>query len=113
MKPDKRNIDEILQQYLPSASREAMETDAARVLHRLRSGEAVETVEAAAIVFHGSSSPSGWRRTAMLCATAILLIAFVIGGAILWRPANIFAVVETIDGALYRIVDGNAQDLHA
>jgi uncharacterized protein (TIGR03435 family) len=104
MKPDLTNIDEIVTRHLPSAPREQVEADGARVLSRLRSmadgalGAALDDQ-----LLNGKpASRSGWRRVAMASAAALLL-AGSIGAAIVWHQEPPFAVVERVDGALYRV----------
>ena len=115
MKPDLtnadlKNIDEVVNGYLPSVPPEQMESDAARVLDRLRSmaGQAVDRVEVERFVDLDPVSVPAWRRFGTAAAVAAVVVA-ALATAIVWRSPGRLAVVESVDGSLYRVVEGNAQ----
>jgi uncharacterized protein (TIGR03435 family) len=107
----RRNIEEFLRQHIRSARKEEMESDAARVLDRLRSENEWDSDRP---VRESSVDPipapsRKWRRLASLpvAATVIILLLIAIGSR---RDA--FAVVESVDGVLFKVVDGRDQSIH-
>jgi uncharacterized protein (TIGR03435 family) len=111
MNPDMKNIDEVVNRYLPSASEEQIEAGGAHVLRQLRLGSDHALSEP---VFEPSMPVrSFWRRIAPAAVFAAVLLAIsVIGVAIIWRQEWPAAVVESVDAGLYRVVEGRAQPLH-
>ena len=106
MKLDLRNIDEVVKRYWPPAANEEMQSDIDRVRRRLESGTARATATAVA-------QPSRWRM-AMVAAASLLLLSVV--GIVGWRYSRAFAafaVVESEEGSLFRVVDGKAAPIHA
>src|SRR5262245_25907908 len=57
---------------------------------------------------------SGWPRTLMRLAAAVaaIVVAGVIASVFRW-PSDRLAVVESVDGALYRLGSGTTQTIHA
>jgi uncharacterized protein (TIGR03435 family) len=110
MKPDERNVEDVLQRSLPSAPTEEMEAALDRVFARLRSDRGgpipapVAQVDAA-LVF-------GWRWVPVMTAVAAMVAATVWLG-VSSRDRSTDAVLETADGSVYRISDGNAVPIHA
>src|SRR5262249_4463955 len=104
-----KNIDDILERYITSASREEVDVHCDRVLQRLR-------VNAQHGATHASDSKrvafSAGRWLALASAIAGVLLAVFVGKTILWRDVAP-AVVENADGGLYRIIEGAAQSLRA
>jgi uncharacterized protein (TIGR03435 family) len=92
MTQDENNIDKVLNEYLPSASKEETEVDCDRVLQHLRSRPRQQ-----------KGSWSSWQRIALIPAAAAILLALFT--SLVWQQ-KAFAVVERVDGHLYRVVDG-------
>jgi len=109
MKPDERNIDELLKHALPSAPRDQMEAALDRVHGRLKSDSQPRVVEP-----DGSSETSrirSWRPVIRVAAAAAVVVAAVWGAASL-RNHGVYAVLEAADGSLYRINDGRRIPVH-
>jgi uncharacterized protein (TIGR03435 family) len=114
MKPDFRNIDDVLERCLPSASRPQTESAGARVLDRLRSIDRLTAQDIEApLPSPDVAARLGWRRTVLVSAAAAALVAASIGTAVVWRQADPIARVEAVDGSLDRIVDGGREPLTA
>ena len=106
MKSDLRNVDEILDRYLPSASKEDLERARLQVLARLRLRAGVTAGE---IVPNPVPPYSlSWRRIVIAAFAASLLLAGYVGASMLWRRAGALAVVETADHGLQRIEAGGS-----
>jgi uncharacterized protein (TIGR03435 family) len=119
MKPDERNIDEVLKHALPSAPRGEMEGALDRVHARLQSdaGEpdkARPTIEQRVLaprVSGESSHTMAWKPLIRMVAAAVVVAAAVWAGASL-RDQGVYAVLEAADGSMYRIADGNHVPMH-
>jgi uncharacterized protein (TIGR03435 family) len=112
MKSDRESFEEMLKSDLPSAPKEEMEWDIARVLSRVRAkndGPANEPIDYRIAAFERASSSFSWRRVALIPAAAAVVLGVFL--AITWQDA--FAVVEKADGTLYRVVDGKNQAIRA
>jgi uncharacterized protein (TIGR03435 family) len=98
MNPNRRNIEAVLKNHLRSAPREAMESDAARVLNRLRGQEPSS-------VYIGELVPmrSRWQRFAIPAAAVALLV---VGLLIVLDRQSSIAVIENHDGTHRRIAAG-------
>jgi uncharacterized protein (TIGR03435 family) len=103
MKNDLKNMDEILSRHLPLPSQEATEEDCNRVLQHLRTQADYTQRESYAGI--PAVSVFRWRRFAFAAAGVVL--AVLIGSTIMRRPVA-FAVVESVDGSLYRVVEGES-----
>ena len=112
MTPDRKNIDGILDRYLPSPSKQEIEDDGARVLGQLRQMAVDDRCAIDAVV---APTQRWWKlnpaRVAAVFAAAALISVFVIQAVI--SPPNVYAVVETVDGSLYRVSDGKAGEIRA
>src|SRR5580765_2887692 len=90
MKPEEKNVEEVLKQYWSSAPQEEAEADCNRVLHHLRAAAEHAPKERRAnsvfLSFFGT-------RLAMVSAAAAVLFAVVIGTMIVQRHRAV-AVVE-------------------
>ena len=106
MKPDEKNIEEVLRRALPSAPRAQMEPALDRVLARLRTDRAWTTPQAVAPLEPARATALWWRPAMTVAAAAVLIAAFIWGG-IPWRDQGVYAVLEAADASLYRISDGN------
>jgi uncharacterized protein (TIGR03435 family) len=111
MKPDLNDIDELLEQHLPSASAQQVENAGMRVLHRLRSHDRSKATEFEGRLDAIEVPVRTWRPTVMTWAAAAAVVAMAISVAILWRPANHVAVVTAVDASLSRDVDGKTETL--
>jgi uncharacterized protein (TIGR03435 family) len=111
MKPDLRNIDEVVGRYLPSAPEHETESAGARVLQRLRATTSETGRDDVLDALPVRPGPR-WRRAYAATAAAVL-VAVAIGAAIVWRPGDAIAVVETVDGSLHRIAGGRAEPARA
>jgi uncharacterized protein (TIGR03435 family) len=101
MKRDDENLDEILDRHLPSAAKGEMEEDGDRVWSRLRSRAEDRPLR----VVLQATPVLRWRPVAaILAAAAVLAVAFI--GT---RPGEAFAIVERVDGALYRFEDAKTE----
>jgi uncharacterized protein (TIGR03435 family) len=102
MKPDKNNIEEVLQRSLPSAPRGQMEAALDRVLTRLRTDRGWTMPERVAPA-EPAPRVSWWWKPVMTCAAAAALIAVAIWGRIPEGNSGVYAVLEAADASLYRI----------
>src|SRR5262245_44796884 len=101
MKRRRKDLDEIFNRDLPSASNEEMEVDAARVLDRLRaSGDHRAVFQMGA---QHVNSRRALRTTAawLVGAAAVTVLAVVIG---MWTRHPALATAESADGELYRVM---------
>src|SRR5262245_2462877 len=113
MTPDKRHIDEVLKQTLPSAPRGQMEAALDRVHARLLSdSEPRVSQRASDNDSHDLGSPvspkrlrEGGRPVIRMAAAAAVVIA-AIWGATSFRDQGVYAVLEAADGSMYRIAGG-------
>jgi len=119
MKPDERNIDDVLKHALPSAPRGQMEASLDRVHARLQSDSHPQVFQ------HSSSSDGrddtrpvspkrlreGGRPVIRMAAAAAVVVA-AIWGATSFRDQGVYAVLEAADGSLYRITDGKRTAVH-
>src|SRR4030095_431777 len=103
MKRNRTNVDEVLKKHLPWPTPEETEAHCDRVLHDLRSA-AGAPLDFPIV----SRSRSRWQRIAMIPAVAGLVLT--IGVSLMWRQ-DALAIGESIDGSLYRVVDGKALPL--
>lgn len=113
MKPDERNIDDVLKQTLPSAPRGQMEAGLDRVHARLRSDteprvfarrDAQQTTPAREPGSPKRVREGGIPLVRMAAAAAVVVAA--IWGATSFRDPGVYAVLEAADGAMYRTRDG-------
>jgi uncharacterized protein (TIGR03435 family) len=111
MKPDLKNVDEVLHRYLPSAPKGEMESAGDRVLLRLKLK--AEAVMNAPFVESPPVHSFRWRRVAMVSAAAAVLLVVFARTTNVWRHLGAFAVVEVADGTLTGTVDGKTQTIHA
>lgn len=111
MKPDLNDIDALLEQHLPSASAQQVETAGRRVLHRLRMREQVAATELDESVEFEAVPVATWQRSAMTWMAVAAVLAIAVATAIMWRPANRVAVVAAVDTSLSREVDGRTETL--
>src|SRR5688572_18848449 len=107
----RRNIEEFLRRHIRSARKEQMESDAARVLDRLRcenKWDSYRPVPESSVDPEPAPSHK-WRRLFSLpvAATVIIVLLIAIGS----RP-DAFAIVESVDGVLFKVVDGRDQSIH-
>jgi uncharacterized protein (TIGR03435 family) len=115
MNPDMRNIDDVVRRHLPSASDDQMERGGERVLHELKSnpGQPLPQGIPADVDFSSSATwrRVSWRRVSMMAAAAAVLLAVFVGMRIAQHAGEPSATVASVDGALYRVVDGKSQAL--
>src|SRR5262245_54242408 len=111
MIPKNRNINELLKRYIPSASKGQMERNSAQVLDRLRAEKDWNAHRQGPIVSLESARHSvKWRTRLLVPATVTLvLIAIMIVGS----RSEAIAVVENVNGALYRFNAGKEQSLRS
>jgi uncharacterized protein (TIGR03435 family) len=110
MKPDERNIDEILKHALPSAPRGQMEAALERVHARLQSDPHPRAAQPQ--LSTESSRVSGWVRPLMRTAAAAVIVAAAVWGGAALRDQGVYAVLEAADGSMYRIANGNHVPIH-
>jgi uncharacterized protein (TIGR03435 family) len=96
VKPDDKNIDDVLKLDFDIVSDQDAEQAGIRVWHRLQSASAPEARLDKA---QPPATPS-WRGL-QLAAAAVLVMAAALGTAFVWRPA---------DTALYRVVEGAVRE---
>jgi uncharacterized protein (TIGR03435 family) len=99
------NIEEILRNSLPSASRQQAEAAAAKVFERLQSDS--RGMPDPALVNFDPRRHTGWRWVPVMAAAAAVVVATIWTG-IAWNNARRFAVAQTADGGLYRVASGAA-----
>jgi uncharacterized protein (TIGR03435 family) len=110
MKPDERNIDEVLKHALPSAPRGQMEAALERVHARLQSDPHPRAAQPQ--LSTESSRVSGWVRPVMRTAAAAVVVAAAVWGGAALRDQGVYAVLEAADGSMYRIANGNHVPIH-
>src|SRR5437763_269042 len=100
MKPDVNNVDALVRTHLPSATRDEMEADAARVLQRLRSmaDQAGECADDERFTEFEPVAVPRWPRMAVLAAAAAVLIAAIATTGV-WRRSPGMERADTLDGA--------------
>jgi uncharacterized protein (TIGR03435 family) len=104
MKPDMRNIDDVVNRYLPSASKEDVESGGARVLQRLESNPAIESSPLAV------PTRSWWQPTPMRAAVAAgFVMAALVSVWALVLPEKAYAIVHSVSGSLLRVEGGKTQ----
>ena len=103
MKVSQRDIEKLLAR---SASKEQMESVRKRILNYVQSEDSVESLELA----REENRPRHWGRIAMIPAAAAVMMAVFIGLA--WRQ-DALAIGESVDGSLFRVINGKAQSLRA
>src|ERR1043165_5847142 len=110
MKPDRKSVEEVLERNLPSAAREEMEWDVACVLRRIqaRADQAADDAVDPRIAAFERRSTFTWRRFAIIPTAAAMILSVFL--AITWRQ-DAFALVEKVDGTLYRVADGAMRPL--
>lgn len=104
-----RNIGDVLQRALPSAPRGQMEAALDRVYARLQAepeSPRRRTLESATDVDHASRWGWWWKP---LVASAAIAVAVWIG--ISARGERAYALLETSDGLVYRVADGERKPL--
>jgi uncharacterized protein (TIGR03435 family) len=109
MNPEK-NINEILERYITSASNEEVDSHCEHVFQHLQSRrpQAVPQGRQEGNVDFTVLSFLPWRRISMVSAAAAVALAVFVG--VWWRSGSP-AVVESVDGGLYRVVEGKNQFL--
>jgi uncharacterized protein (TIGR03435 family) len=109
MNSDEKNLRQFVDRHLPSPSQEEMEQDCDRVLDQLQSRPAHQ--QKARVADPERLLRSWWQLTPMRIAAGFIAIAFLA----VWSfrtfvsPDNVYAIVETEDGSLYRVDDGKAR----
>jgi len=111
MKPNMRNIDEVMKRYLPSASDKQMDDSGVRVLRALHSelDRAGSCATGERTVDSKPSSLPGRRLRLLSLAAGLILVAFV---GIVWRNSRFVAVVQSADGSMSRTFEGEVRALH-
>jgi uncharacterized protein (TIGR03435 family) len=116
MKPDKNNVEQFLDRYLPSASKEEMEVDGAHVLQQLRL-EADPQSEAAS---ERTADPDFWRAgrawwqlLPIRAAAAFVFLALLAVPLMKMFvfPEKVYAIVEKVTGSVYQVSDGKQRVL--
>src|SRR5262245_40783597 len=103
MKPE-RNIEEILERYVTSASKEAVDLHCDQVLQRLRL-QAHDTAQTTV-----DSAPRAsllWRRIVVASAVAAVLVALVITKGTVWRRSNQSNLMMLSDGSRVELREGS------
>jgi uncharacterized protein (TIGR03435 family) len=109
MKPDMKNIDDVVHRYLPSASNEDVESGGARVLQRLESSTGNEN----ALVDSDRRPRLWWQLTPVRAAAlAGLFVVAAVTLSTLVLPERAYAIVQSVNGSLYRVADGRSQAVH-
>jgi uncharacterized protein (TIGR03435 family) len=104
MKRDERNIEEVLESSLPSASTERMEPARERILNYVQSEDTVDRNAGDDADFNAVRG-IGWLRLAGIAAVAAVMIAAVWIG-LGWQARGVYARLEAADGSLSRIAGG-------
>jgi uncharacterized protein (TIGR03435 family) len=114
MKPDKRQVERFLDQYLPSASKDEMAGRSAHVLQQLRQ-KARQRSESASAANSDFSQPgrSWWHLTPIraVAAIAFLMLLLVPLLKVFIFPENVYAIVTTVTGSVYQVSDGKRRVL--
>lgn len=111
MKPDERNIEDVLKRALPKAPRGQMEASLDRVYARLQADRhlrppTTEASEGGPVAPKPHRGEGGWRLAMRLAGTsAVIALAVWLGVSL--RTPGVYAVLEAADGSTYRITDGN------
>lgn len=103
MKPNERNINDVLKHALPSAPRGQMEAALDRVHARLQSDSHPRLVEPRT---SDSVRVRSWKPLVRVAAAAAVVVAAV-WGATTFKDQGVYAVLEAADGSMYRIAGGN------
>jgi uncharacterized protein (TIGR03435 family) len=111
MKRDERNIEEVLERSLPSASTERMESARERILNYVQSDAAAER-NAGDIADFKSVRSFGWHRLAAMTAVAAL-VATAVWIGLEWQSRGVYARLETADGSLSQVAEGRVIPLQA
>lgn len=93
MKPNIKNIDEIVKRHLPSASEDRIDAGTTRVLHELRSQPHRVADRTPSQV---PTRPLEWKWIALASVAALMLLAVFIG-PIVWRQYHAPGVLESAD----------------
>src|SRR5262245_57636636 len=104
MQLDKKNLEELLERGLPSATRQQTESAGERVSARLR---AERQRGAATRITRDDVRASGLWRPVLGTAAAAALIALAVWLGLPSRDPGLYAVLEAADSSMYRISDGN------
>src|SRR5262245_48627405 len=106
MKEELKNMDDVLRRSLPSAARDGKESDGERVFRLLAAKGMKNTARA---IWRGDQ-PRDARARFLVAAAAAIGAGFVIVTLVflpflrqLISPPSVFAVVETINGSVYRV----------
>src|SRR5262245_10138185 len=106
-----RNMNELLKRYIPSASKDQMERNSAKVLDRLRAEKEWNAHRHAPIVSLESFRHSvKWRTRLLVPATVTLVLVSIM---IVGSRSEAIAVVENVNGTLYRLNAGKEQSLRS
>jgi FecR protein/Carboxypeptidase regulatory-like domain len=104
MKRNEIDIEEVLRSS-PSASTEQMESVRERIFNYVCSNAAAHSDDAQDEPVADLRHNAGWWRFASMTTVAVVLLAAVWVGILLQRDGT-FAVLQTADGGLYRVLDG-------
>lgn len=106
MKPDLRNIDDVVQRHLPSAERDGMESDGSRVLQELETS-AHRPLRALKLPAPATGNKLSLLRATLPIAAGLIVLTILsfsfVKDAI--APSQAYAIVETVSGSVDR-VDG-------
>ena len=106
MNRDERNIEEVLERSLPSASTERMESARERIFNYVQSEDAVDRNAGDDADFNAVRG-IGWLRLAGIAAVAAVMIAAIWFG-MEWQARGVYARLETADSSVSRISEGKA-----
>src|SRR6185503_9514325 len=106
MQLDKKNLEQLLERGLPSATRQQAEAAGDRVAARLRAER--QMGKGAATPTQQSESQAGrWWRPVAATVAAAAFIALAVSVGLPSRDPGLYAVLEAADSSMYRISDGN------
>jgi uncharacterized protein (TIGR03435 family) len=116
MKPDKNNVEQFLDRYLPSAAKEEMEADGARVLQQLRleaDPQPEPAGERAAEFDLWRPHRAWWQLMPVRAAAALVFLALLAIPLmkVFVFPEKVYAVVERVTGSVYQFTNGEQRVL--
>jgi len=109
--PDLKSMDNVLRRHLPSAPRDGMDSDGVRVLGQLKESGRSLNFPVTAATQHAVFRKTWYFKTGLAIAAAIVLVAILSVPSVrdVISPRNAFAIVESVDGSVFRTDQGVTQ----